>query len=125
MTVLAPVGTARRRRVVRVQRTVRRLAPTALLIVATLAVGGVVIGVLESLGLNDASSTYLLAVVAVAVLRGTGPAIVTAIGAFLAYDFFFIEPYYTFTVRDPAEWLNLLLLLVVGVVVGRLGGPPT
>ena len=122
MTVLAPVGTARRRRGVRVQRTVRRLAPTALLIVATLAVGGVVIGFLESLGLNDASSTYLLAVVAVAVLRGTGPAIVTAIGAFLAYDFFFIEPYYTFTVRDPGEWLNLLLLLVVGVVVGRLAG---
>ncbi len=55
-------------------------------------------------------------------LRGTGPAIATAIGAFLTYDFLFIEPYYTFTVRDPAEWLNLLLLLVVGVVVGRLAG---
>ena len=29
---------------------------------------------------------------------------------------------YTFTVHDPAEWLNLLLLLVVGIVVGRLAG---
>ena len=54
--------------------------------------------------------------------RGTVPAIVTAIGAFLVYDFFFIEPLHTFTVRDPAEWLNLLLLLVVGIVVGRLAG---
>ena len=60
-------------------------------------------------GLADASPAYLLAVVAVAVVRGTVPAIVTAIGAFLVYDFFFIEPLYTFTVRDPAEWLNLLL----------------
>ena len=61
----------------------------------------------------DASPAFLLAVVGVAVARD-GPAVATAIGAFLAYDFFFIEPRYTFTVRDPAEWLNLLLLLVVG-----------
>ncbi len=38
------------------------------------------------------------------------------------YDFLFIEPHYTLTVHDPPEWLNLLLLLVVGVVVGRLAG---
>ena len=86
------------------------------------AAGAVVIGALEAYGLNDASPAYLLAVVAVAVLRGTGPAVATAVGAFLVYDFFYIEPLYTFTVRDPAEWLNLLLLLVVGVVVGRLAG---
>jgi two-component system sensor histidine kinase KdpD len=99
-----------------------RLLPDLLVIVAALAIGGVAVAVLEWLGVNDASPTYLLAVVAVASLRGTGPAVATAIGAFLAYDFFFIEPTYTFTVRDPSEWLNLLLLLVVGIVVGRLAG---
>jgi two-component system sensor histidine kinase KdpD len=30
------------------------------------------------------------------------------------------RPLYSFTVADPAEWLNLVLLLVVGVVVGQL-----
>ena len=54
--------------------------------------------------------------------RGTGPAVATAIGSFLAYDYLFIEPLHTLTVRDPAEWLNLILLLVVGIVVGRLAG---
>ena len=91
--------------------------------VVALVLGALVVGALELVaGFDNGSSAFLLAVVAVAVLRGTGPAIVTAIGAFLVYDFFFIEPYYTFTVHDPAEWLNLLLLLVVGVVVGRLAG---
>ncbi len=73
-------------------------------------------------GFDNGSSAFLLAVVAVAVARGTGPAIVTAVGSFLAYDFLFTEPVYTFTVRDPAEWLNVLLLLVVSIVVGRLAG---
>jgi len=113
---------ARRRSAAAARRRAGRLLPTAAVIALALALGSVAIWVLESLGLADASSTYLLAVVAVAVLRGTGPAVATAIGGFLTYDFFFIDPRYTLTVHDPAEWLNLLLLLVVGVVVGRLAG---
>ena len=96
--------------------------PSAVLIAVALGLGALVVWGLETLGLVDASPAFLLAVVAVAVVRGTGPAIVTAVGAFLVYDFFFVEPYHTFTVHDPAEWLNLLLLLVVGIVVGRLAG---
>ena len=73
-------------------------------------------------GFDNGAPAFLLAVVVVAVLRGTGPAVATAIGSFLAYDFLFIEPLYTLTVSDPAEWLNLILLLVVGVVIGQLAG---
>ena len=42
--------------------------------------------------------------------------------SFLLYDFLFTQPVFTFTVRDPREWLNLLLFLLVGIVVGRLAG---
>ena len=85
--------------------------------------GAAVVAVLEgAAGFDNGSPVFLLAVVTVAVLRGTGPAIATAFGSFLVYDFFFTDPHYTLTVRDPAEWLNLILLLVVGVVVGRLAG---
>lgn len=120
MRITTPEG--RSRRTLAIDRRVRDLVPSVVVMALALVVGAVVIGALEANGLNDASPAFLLAVVAVAVLRGTGPAIATAVGAFLVYDFFFIEPYYTFTVHDPAEWLNLLLLLVVGVVVGRLAG---
>ncbi len=105
------------------ERALRRYAPDALAVVIGLAAGAAVVAVLEHVaGFDNGSSAFLLAVVAVAVVRGTGPAIITAVGSFLAYDFLFIEPLYTFTVRDPAEWLNLLLLLVVSIVVGRLAG---
>ena len=104
-------------------RGVRRVGPDALVVVGALSLGALVVAVLEQVaGFDNGSSAFLLAVVGVAVLRGTGPAIVTALGSFLVYDFFFIEPTYTLTVHDPSEWLNLSLLLVVGVVVGRLAG---
>ncbi len=105
-----------------IARRIRRALPSVGLIALALIPAAIAIWVLESLGVADASSAFLLAVVAVAALRGTGPAIATAVGAFLTYDFFFIEPLHTFTVHDPQEWLNLLLLLVIGVVVGRLAG---
>ncbi len=107
----------------RTERLVRRHGPDALAVAVALAAGAVVVALLEQVaGFDNGSSAFLLAVVGVAVARGTGPAIFAAIGSFLAYDFLFIEPLYTFTVRDPAEWLNLLLLLVVSIVVGRLAG---
>jgi two-component system sensor histidine kinase KdpD len=107
----------------RLERGLRRLAPDLLVVVAALALGASVVAILERVaGFDNGSAAFLLAVVGVAVVRGTGPAVATAIGSFLAYDFLFVEPFYTLTVRDPSEWLNLSLLLIVGIVVGRLAG---
>jgi two-component system sensor histidine kinase KdpD len=73
-------------------------------------------------GVPNAHAAYLLAVIALAVQLGTIEAIAGAIGGFLLANFLFTEPVLTFTVVDPGEWLNLLLLLLVGVVVGQLAG---
>ena len=94
----------------------------AAIVLVSLVVVTLVVAILETAGIADASAVFLLAVVATAVVAGAGPAVVAAVGAFMVYDFLFVEPRYTFTVDDPQEWLNLLLLLVVGVVVGRLAG---
>jgi len=101
----------------------RRILTNAVAVAGALALMTGTVGLLESwLSIPDASAVYLLAVVGVAVGFGTTPAVATAIGAFLLYDYLFTEPRYTLTVRDPGEWLNVLLLLVVGAVVGRLAG---
>jgi len=76
----------------------------------------------DSLGVANASATYLLAVVGVAVAFGTPAAVATAAGSFLAYDMLFLSPTGALVVADPEEWLNLLLLLVLGVIVGQLAG---
>jgi len=92
-------------------------------VLGALTAATILIGVLETVfGLDDASAVYLLAVVALAIWRGTWAGVAAAVGAFLAYNFLFVEPRYTFTVARPAELLTLFLLLFVGIVSGRLAG---
>src|SRR5438132_451741 len=59
---------------------------------------------------------YLLAVFAIALLFGSGPAVLAALGAFLSFDFFFTAPYHTLTVADPEEWIAVLLFLVTALI---------
>lgn len=94
----------------------------------TVVVGGVTLGaataivtILEqAVGVPNASAAYILAVAVVALVGGRVAVLVAAIAAFLVYDFIFIDPRFTFTVADPGEWLNLVLLLAVGLLVGQM-----
>ena len=43
--------------------------------------------------------------------------------SFLVYNFFFIEPLYTFTIAEPYELLALVIFLVVAVITSALGRP--
>lgn len=89
--------------------------------VGSLTAATVVIALLETyLHVPNASIVYLAAVVATAFVSGTWGAVAAAIASFLLYDFFFTDPRFTFTIREPSEWLSVTLLLFVGVVVGQL-----
>ena len=92
-------------------------------VAAALAGATALVAALEAgLQLDNASSVYLVAVAGVAIRWGTLPAIVTALGGFLVYNLLFVEPRNTLAVAAPEELLTLLLLLFVGVVIGRLAG---
>jgi two-component system sensor histidine kinase KdpD len=101
-----------------------RLARVAAL--ATLALGAstAAIAVLNSgvggIHASYPAPVYLLAVLIVGMQYGTVPAALTSMAAFLLYDFLFVAPVYTLTIDSPDEWLNLILLLAVSVVIGRL-----
>ena len=60
---------------------------------------------------------YLLAVVLSAVYLGRGPAILASFTSVLAFDFFFINPIFTFTVSDTQYLLTFLGLLAVGLII--------
>lgn len=66
------------------------------------------------------SMLYLLVVIGLALRFGSSPAILAAVLAFLAFDWFFVQPFYTFTVRDPAEWLALVMFLITASIIGQL-----
>jgi two-component system, OmpR family, sensor histidine kinase KdpD len=60
---------------------------------------------------------YLLAVVIAAIYLGRGPAILASFFSVLAFDFFFINPTFSFTVNDTQYLLTFLGLLVVGLII--------
>jgi two-component system sensor histidine kinase KdpD len=66
------------------------------------------------------SVIYMTAVVVVASRRGLGPAIAAAVLGFLAYNYLFTEPRFTFQVSRRGELLTLGLFLVASLITGNL-----
>jgi two-component system sensor histidine kinase KdpD len=97
-----------------------QLTPIAGMVAGVAAIS-VLIGLIEArIDIPNLSILYLLVVMLCAVTWGWWNALAAAVLAFLAYDFSFVEPRYTFTIRDPEEWLALLIFLVVAAVTSNL-----
>lgn len=99
----------------------RHLGVTAGVAAAALAVATGAVAVLQSYaGVPDALVVYLVAVVTTAIVGGPVGAAAAAVAAALLYDFLFVPPVHTLTILAPADVLNTVLLLFVGIVVGEL-----
>jgi two-component system sensor histidine kinase KdpD len=72
---------------------------------------------------QDAAALVYTGIIAGSASRfGLKPGLATAAAAFLAWDFFFLTPVYTFSVSDPRDVVALAVFLVVGVMTGTLAG---
>jgi two-component system sensor histidine kinase KdpD len=65
---------------------------------------------------------YLLSVGLCTAFLGLGPGIASAVLAFLAFNYFFLEPFHTLVVHRPEDTAVLLVFLVVAVVISQLVG---
>jgi two-component system sensor histidine kinase KdpD len=90
----------------------------SILLVAAATVLGALLG--RELSPTNLVMVYLLMVVISAVYLGRGPAILASILGVLAFDFFFVHPYYTFSVSDTEYLLTFAGLLIVGWVISYL-----
>lgn len=63
---------------------------------------------------------FLLAVVLVAVKFGRRPALASAVLNVVAFDYFFVQPRFSFAVHDVQYLLTFAVMMVVGLVVGQL-----
>lgn len=88
-----------------------------LLVIAATGVGKLFVGRLEPTNLV---MVYLLIVVIAAVYLGRGPAILASILGVLAFDFFFVLPYFNFAVSDTQYIITFIALFLVGLVISQL-----
>jgi len=87
------------------------------MVAAATVLGSLIGGRLEATNLV---MVYLLIVVIAAVFLGRGPAILTSILSVLAFDFFFVLPYFTFAVSDTQYVITFVALFLVGMVISQL-----
>ncbi|QBD82251.1 DUF4118 domain-containing protein [Ktedonosporobacter rubrisoli] len=71
-------------------------------------------------GIPNISIVYLLLILILASTRGRYAAILTALLAFLSFDFFLVPPLYSFTIARWEEWLALLVFLATALLTSQL-----
>jgi len=98
-------------------RPIRRYLISLSLIALITIIGFTVRGALEP---TNIVMLYLLAVVISAVYLGRGPSLLAAIAGVLAFDFFLIPPYFTFTVNEAQYILTFLVMFLVSLVISSL-----
>jgi two-component system sensor histidine kinase KdpD len=63
---------------------------------------------------------FLLVVLGASAWGGRLLGVTIAVGAFLLFDFFFLHPYNTLYVRNPLDWVVLVVFLITSLVAAQL-----
>jgi two-component system sensor histidine kinase KdpD len=91
-----------------------------LAVAATLVATGIAWAVAKVLPLPNISLVLLAAVLLVAVRTSSGPALLSAVLSFLAYDFLFIPPHFSLAIHRHEDVLTLLFFLLMAALTGNL-----
>jgi len=66
------------------------------------------------------SLLFLTGVLIISARTGLGPSLVASVLSFLAFNFFFTPPYYTFEVADDGDVATLIFFLLMAAITGNL-----
>ncbi len=72
------------------------------------------------LDVRNLALVFLVSVLASAITSGLWPALYACVASALAFNFFFLEPRYTLTIRDPESVVALVVFLIVAVTASNL-----
>lgn len=97
-------------------RQARYLESTGAVLIAT----GIAYLLSQYLVTADLSMVFLTAVILLAGRWGLWTGLYTSLLSFVAFNFFFTRPYYTFSVIDRQDLLTLVFFLFVSVICGNL-----
>jgi len=102
-------------------RANREVAAAALEVVIVVVAASLAVAALQGMTTaSDLGSLYLLAVLAVAIRRGELAGLATATLGVLTFNFFFITPRHQLAIAHSQDVVQLIVLLIAAVVVGRL-----
>lgn len=74
------------------------------------------------LGVENIDLIFLIAVLLIAIRYGLWPSMAASVASGLAYNFFFFDPIYTFTIDNPAHIVAVLFFMVSALIASNLAG---
>jgi len=86
-------------------------------VVAALAVGVLLHQILD---VQNIALVFLMSVLTSAITAGLWPALYACVASAITFNFFFLDPRYTLTIRDPESVLALVFFLVVAITASNL-----
>lgn len=89
-------------------------------VLGSLVLAAAMVPLRSHLGPATAGLVLVIPVVGGVVVGGLVAGLVSTAAGFLAYDFFFIPPYYTLSVGTPRNWVALGVYAIVMVLVSRV-----
>ncbi len=120
---LVPISAGIRRpweRLARVRESPQRWLPYAVAIAISIVAAGLLLPLREALGPINILLLFVVVSIVTALLLGSGPSAAASVFGFLAVNFLFIEPYYTFLIGTTDYILALVIYLGVSLVTGQL-----
>lgn len=105
-----------------VRTTAFDFRPYAYSSVGVVAMAAFAKGVISVVTLANLSMLFLVPVLMSATNWGLWPSIFSALLSAAIYNFFFIDPLYSFTIARPDEVLSLLIFLVVAFLASNVAG---
>ena len=75
---------------------------------------------LRQVHITNVALVFLTAVLASSVVYGLWPSLAACVVSALAYNFFFLPPYYTFTIADPENVVALFFFVLVAAIASNL-----
>jgi len=75
---------------------------------------------LTDINITTLALSYLLLVLVIASKQGHGPSIFASLISTLCFNFFFLPPPFTITVKDPHNWVALTSFLITAMVASQL-----
>ncbi|HSL69580.1 MAG TPA: DUF4118 domain-containing protein, partial [Longimicrobiales bacterium] len=92
----------------------------ALALAAVAAVTLLMLPVRERLDKAHVALLFLIVVLVTSARGGRAVALFTAVLTFLCFNWFFLEPYHTFVIADPLDWLVLFTFLTTAGIAAQL-----
>ncbi len=95
-----------------------------------LGYGAAILGIASATGLlklwgerinpTTVALAFLLVILFVATAWGSRPAVVASFVGVVSFNFFFLPPFGTFTIRDPDNWIAFVAFMITALTVGQL-----